>query len=193
MTLLLRSPDSQTLLAQLQDGKKLGFYSVQHGMVLHIIDNDPFSISRHGGLEDVSLVPKFEMSDDVYDKREKSVRAFKRDQLAKNPLWKAPNMQNPQQDAPDASSVSHVKVGGRCQVEPGQRRGRALFAGEIPTLGGGGHWVGVALDEPVGKNDGSLGGERYFECEARYGTFVRGSRVEMGDFPERDIMDEDEI
>merc|ERR1712046_279426 len=32
---------------------------------------------------------------------------------------------------------------------------------------------GVALDKPVGKNDGSVQGKKYFECPAGHGIFVR--------------------
>lgn len=52
--------------------------------------------------------------------------------------------------------------------------------------------MGVHLDEPMGKHDGTLKGERIFECPPGHGTFVRGNKVAVGDFPERDILADEE-
>jgi len=51
--------------------------------------------------------------------------------------------------------------------------------------------VGVKLDEPLGKNDGSIKGKRYFDCGGEnFGTFIRGKHVIVGDYPERSLLDE---
>lgn len=63
----------------------------------------------------------------------------------------------------------HVTVKG----EPGQVR----FVGN--TAFADGEWVGIELEQPVGKNDGSVSGTRYFECQnsGQYGVFVRPAAV----------------
>jgi dynactin 1 len=40
-----------------------------------------------------------------------------------------------------------------------------------------GDWIGVELDDATGKNDGSVQGERYFDCEHGFGMFIRPSAV----------------
>eukprot|EP01082_Thalassiosira_pseudonana_P013257 g12102.t1 g12102 contig6:1219907-1220903(-) len=90
-------------------------------------------------------------------------------------------------------SIQHLTLTSRCQVQPGSRRGSIAYLGPIPELGAGGHWVGVILDEPMGKTDGTVqaSGVRYFEAPgSNRGGFFRGKNVVVGDYPERDIMDE---
>ena len=55
------------------------------------------------------------------------------------------------------------------------KKGIVRFAGS--THFSSGDWIGIELEEPEGKNDGSVKGERYFECEMDYGMFVRPAVV----------------
>jgi protein phosphatase len=41
-----------------------------------------------------------------------------------------------------------------------------------------GEWVGVEFPIACGRNDGSVEGERYFDCEPRHGLFVRPAQVQ---------------
>ncbi|KAJ4892108.1 CAP Gly-rich domain protein [Raphanus sativus] len=47
----------------------------------------------------------------------------------------------------------NIKVGDRCQVEPGEKRGVVKYVGRAESLGPG-YWVGIQYDEPLGKHDG---------------------------------------
>lgn len=65
-------------------------------------------------------------------------------------------------------------IGQRVYVD-GVKPGRIQFIGE--TKFGAGEWAGVFLDEPIGKNDGSVMSVRYFTCEPRHGVFSRLYRL----------------
>nr|XP_042899072.1 CAP-Gly domain-containing linker protein 1 isoform X3 [Parasteatoda tepidariorum] len=51
----------------------------------------------------------------------------------------------------------------------GVKTGVLRFIGETDFAKG--EWAGIELDEPVGKNDGSVAGKRYFTCPMKYGLF----------------------
>lgn len=65
-------------------------------------------------------------------------------------------------------------VGDRVWVN-GRKSGYIQYLGE--TQFASGDWAGVVLDEPIGKNDGSVSGIRYFQCEPRRGVFARLHRL----------------
>lgn len=46
-----------------------------------------------------------------------------------------------------------VKVGDRCEVDPGAKRGVVKYVGQAASIAPG-FWVGIQYDEPLGKHDG---------------------------------------
>lgn len=74
--------------------------------------------------------------------------------------------------SPDSALHPNIHVGDRVIVmsAQGSKAGVLRFMG--PTDFAPGEWCGVELDDPLGKNDGSVAGTRYFECAPRFGLFA---------------------
>jgi hypothetical protein len=72
----------------------------------------------------------------------------------------------------------NFQVGDRVAVE-GSGCGAVAFIGEglqdLPS----GTWVGVVYDEPLGKNDGTVKGKRYFKCKPNHGHLVRPDKIRV--------------
>ncbi|KAK9790772.1 hypothetical protein WJX73_005164 [Symbiochloris irregularis] len=192
------------------DERLLGYYSPDDGYILHIQDTNPLSLSANGWLEDTSKVEKYVMSEEAYNAREGTYRKFKETKLKEDPEWTAEKElcmrngrpYNPPKVAERVTDANHLAeeasgmtVGDRCAVTPGDKRGTVRYVGQCEGLPLG-YWVGIEFDEPVGKNDGSVKGARYFTCTEGFGSFVRPTNVTVGDFPPVDefaLSDGDEI
>ncbi|XP_058214358.1 tubulin-folding cofactor B [Rhododendron vialii] len=181
--------DMGAKISELSDNSRpLGFYSPQDGYRLHVIDFDPSSVTSGGWLEDTSLVEKYKISEEAYDKLDGTFRRFKGKLAHQNPS--AHETKIPDNYVEEL--CAKIKVGDRCQVEPGEKRGVVKFVGQAETLGPG-FWIGVQYDEPLGKHDGMVKGTRFFDCPLLHGAMVRPDKVQVGDYPERDLFEEEEI
>ncbi|XP_029027445.1 tubulin-folding cofactor B [Betta splendens] len=179
---------SDKFLQKMDDNEALlGSYPVDDDCRIHVVDKSGGQMNE---FTDVSKVEKFELSDDAYDKKTGTARSFMKkhrigqfneEEVAKKKAEHAA-LEEQQKAAADA-----ISVGSRCQVQvPGQptKLGTVMYVGTTDFKPG--YWVGVKYDEPLGKHDGTVNGKRYFECEIKYGAFVKPLSVTVGDFPEED-------
>lgn len=67
-----------------------------------------------------------------------------------------------------------LRVGQVVQTSEG-RQGTVLYIGDIHVAPG--QWCGLELPDDSGKNDGSVKGERYFECPPNHGIFVKKEAI----------------
>ncbi|KAF7370985.1 CAP-Gly domain-containing protein [Mycena sanguinolenta] len=183
------SLEDRTVVATLSDDSKpLGFYGLRDWHVLQVDDTNP-STSLTGQLTDVTQVDKFELSDTAYAAHDPdTVLAYKQ----RNKVGRFAPKDETSQPAVEVK----IDLGSRCEVEstePGlSKRGTVRFVGLTSFGTGEGIWVGVEYDEPMGKNDGSVQGKRYFSCRPNYGAFVRPEKVKVGDYPVEEIdLDEE--
>ncbi|XP_053623105.1 dynactin subunit 1 isoform X2 [Plodia interpunctella] len=75
--------------------------------------------------------------------------------------------------------MSEKLMGQRVIVIGKDVKGSVAYVG-YPTFATG-KWIGVILDEPKGKNNGTVRGHAYFNCEENYGVFVRQTQIQLLD------------
>lgn len=188
-TMLLELYSGDKLINKLTDDSAfLGFYSPQDGMRIHVKDK-----SSSYNLEE--NVPKFELSDEQYESRRESLRHFlKQNKMGKYNEEETKKMQEQAelQKKIEAEMVEKINIGNRCKVtvkgkptRVGTVRYKGLLEGKTTVF------IGVEFDEPLGNNDGSVNGVKYFECPPKYGSFVPPIAVEVGDFPPEDNLDDE--
>lgn len=181
------------------------------GMGLKVLDTRASDIRHQFGQEEEEKVEKYEMDDEVYAQRQGALPFFSSLQqvrrshghlfsVADSVLAYKQRMKMGRFGEAAASATSDVnnvpdlpsnaQPGARCEVIEGERRGTIRFVG--PTAFAPGTWIGIEYDEPVGKNDGSIKGHRYFSAKPSHGGFVKPDKVDVGAFPERRIADNDD-
>ena len=187
MTLVLKDMNGQNIVVMNDDYKPLNFYGIEDYMTIHCIDEDPNSIVR--GLEDLSNVEKYVMSDTDYDKLPMNVRKFKKHLSKNNPeLFNKKQVTHTIVTDPEHQKdlAAGINKGDRCELVESKHRGEIGYVGKVPDVGEG-FFVGIKLDEPYGNSDGAINGVQYFSCLPKYGVFLRPAEVSIGDFPELDI------
>lgn len=86
-------------------------------------------------------------------------------------------------------SEKNIKLGQKVEVPGRGYVGTVAYIGS--TSFAPGKWVGIILDEPKGKNNGTVQGKRYFTCEDNFGMFVRPTQITiLEDVPSTNISSE---
>ncbi|KAH8401746.1 hypothetical protein KR009_007617, partial [Drosophila setifemur] len=68
-----------------------------------------------------------------------------------------------------------IVLGESVLIRPYNASGVIRFVGTTEFQPGA--WIGVELDVPTGKNDGSVKGIQYFQCKPKHGMFVRSDKL----------------
>ncbi|KAI9815729.1 MAG: hypothetical protein M1827_002125 [Pycnora praestabilis] len=186
--LTLRLPNQQGIIIEAPDeeGVQLARYPLQPYAEINVTDTRPPSARPH--LPSASSVPKYEMPSSEYEQRSDSVLAYKKANKLGRFDPNAPEIEKARLERLEEEVEERgIQLGLRCRVDTSDvRRGTIKHVGpipEIPSHNPKSVWIGVEFDEPVGKNDGSIGGKKYFDCREKNGVFVRPDRVEVGDWP----------
>ncbi|KAL8750965.1 MAG: hypothetical protein Q9199_006739 [Rusavskia elegans] len=185
------SPQGTSISAENEHLTKLELWSLPPYAEIHVASTDPASSTI---IPPSSSVPKYEMPVETYSSLPDTVLAYKKSHHIGRFDPHAPDSkQKKVADLWTEIDAAEIIVGARCVLSPSTtRRGTIAYVGLIPEIPGIGPWVGVKLDEPVGKNDGSVAGQRYFDCDPQYGVFVRPERVDVGNWKELGLGEDDD-
>ncbi|EEP78350.1 conserved hypothetical protein [Uncinocarpus reesii 1704] len=207
--LLLKAPGRENRWID-GDDQLVGDWGLVRGCEIEIHDLRP--PAARPDFTDVSSVEKYTLPTSTYESLPNTVLAWKKSQkLGRfDPETLTPEEIAKKQAEKDAADIKNrgLELSKRAIILPSSpphiRRGTVRFIGPVPTIPSGNPkaaedpeipaplWVGIELDEPMGKNDGSVGGRKYFTCPDKCGVFVKPEKVEVGDFPPLGLdLDED--
>ncbi|KAJ5984388.1 hypothetical protein N7481_006487 [Penicillium waksmanii] len=195
------------------EDRRIDEWGLVKGCEIEVHDSRPQSMRPN--YTDLSSVEKYELPSETYESLPNSVLAWKKNQklgrFDPNALSPEEALRNQVEKDQSEVSTKGIAVAARAIILPSSpphiRRGTVRFVGPVPAIpvtGPGREleregelpadlqpiWVGIELDEPTGKNDGSVGGKRYFECLEKRGAFVKPDKVQIGDFPPLDLDDD---
>ncbi|KAL4900047.1 hypothetical protein BDW74DRAFT_105469 [Aspergillus multicolor] len=190
------------------DDTTIGEWGLLRGSEIEVHDTRPQAARVN--YTDLSSVEKYVLPTEAYESLPNSVLAWKKNQkLGRfDPNALLPVEAMAEQTRKDREEVDKrgISVTSRAIILPSSpphiRRGTIRFVGSVPAIPVPGVdvdtvdasalpiWVGIELDEPTGKNDGSVNGRRYFTCPNKSGVFVKPEKVQVGDFPPLGLDDE---
>ena len=188
---LIKNDGVERPFSQYDDDKKLADLGIEDFDTIHVTDLNPNGELVQNNIDDLSSVKKYEISEEDYLKRPGNIREFRK-KLMKNPEYKKKVKES--QGPTYEEEAKLIKVGQRCIIGDGTRRGEVKYVGKCKELGNG-FFIGIKLDEPLGDNNGTIKGVKYFEAENNFGIMVRPNYVKVGDYPPINEFDEniDEI
>ncbi|KAF2033503.1 hypothetical protein EK21DRAFT_108971 [Setomelanomma holmii] len=192
LSLRVASQDAIPITAADEDQARLASFPLQPYAEINVVDTRP--PAARTDFSDLSAVDKYTMPTTDYETRTDSVLAWKKAQKLGRFDPNAPSIEQQKILASQREIEERgLSLSGRVRLLPESdvRRGTVSYIGAVPEIPGIGFWIGITLDEPTGKNDGSVKGKRYFKCGNNCGVFVRPERCEAGDFPALDLGDED--
>lgn len=144
MSLVLYNSLKQSII--MQDSKMLGYYSPADYDTLIV---NCTSKEKYVNYNDLSNVEKFELSQQEYEARKDSVLEYKK----KHKIGRFSDSKSIKDYSIDEEMIAKIKVGDRCITSDDIKRGNVLFVGYTEFKDG--PWVGVGLDEPLGKHNGT--------------------------------------
>ncbi|XWS65684.1 hypothetical protein CRYUN_Cryun05aG0134500 [Craigia yunnanensis] len=170
------------------DSRPLDFYSPLDGFLIHIIDVEPSSVTSGGWLEDTSLVEKYSISEDEYNKRSSTLRKFKGKMVSQSPSAFR-NKESifyyiyvyifdvGQLHGRPLCKYSRLDLGDRCEVEPREKRGVVKYVARAEALGP----LARLLDRSSGliRKTIMVKGTQYFQCPSPCGAMVRPDKVKV--------------
>lgn len=178
-------------------------YNVKDNYIIYVYEQkqslgDIYNIDDEYVLEQLKD-RKYKISEEAYAKRQDSMRNFLkkiREQKKKETTEQQYSEANNDTNCTDKSKVTYdtelYKIGNRCRVLIGDRRGVLKFIGHLKNKKE--VYVGIDLDEPLGNSDGFYQKDLLFECKGeKYGYLGLLSSIEMGDFPPTDIFNMEEL
>lgn len=186
--------DKKFLCTLDDDTKMLGFYPCEDGHLLEVHSDNVVTV-----VEDPNF-KRYELTEEEYAQKRDTAKNFKKNMKlgeyadGHSAMAEAKAKCQAEKIEGEKKLTESMQINDRCQVRvvnAPTRLGQILYLGKLE--GKPGYFVGVKYDEPLGKNDGSLGGKRYFECMPNYGGFLKPDFVTPGNFPEENTLDDDEF
>ena len=120
---------------------------------------------------------------------------------ARPPMPPRPESKQPGSRPPSQARIVTGTPSGIVEPEQWLAKGTAVrvdgeHTGVVRYVGlahfGPGQWVGVAMDDAVGKHDGSVKGMRYFKCRNNHGIFVKENAGRLEPLPPEEQAEREE-